>query len=70
MTRFTVEEINLLSIYHTGARRELIEEMTAALPHMDGDFQELARRTLDKLDTLTDDEFSQLAIDPADEQEE
>ena len=67
MTRFTVEEINLISIYHTGTRRELVEEMTAALPHMDSDFQELARRTLDKLDTLTDDEFSQLAIDPAED---
>lgn len=70
MTRFTVEEINLMSIYHTGTRRELIEEVTTALPHMGGDFQELARRTLNKLDTLTDDQFSQLAIDPADEQEE
>lgn len=67
MTRFTVEETNLMSIYHTGTRRELVEEMTAALPHMDGDFQELTRRTLDKLDTLTDDEFSQLAIDPAED---
>lgn len=67
MTRFTVEEINLISIYHTGTRRELFEEVTAALPHMDNDFQELARRTLDKLDTLSDDEFSQLAIDPAED---
>lgn len=43
--------------------------MTAALPDMDTDFQELARRTTDKLNSLTDDEYSQLAIDPADEQE-
>lgn len=69
MTRFTVEEINLISIYHTGTRQELIEEMTAALPDMDTDFQELAHRTIDKLNNLTDIEFSQLAIDPADEQE-
>lgn len=57
MTRFTVEEINLMSIYHTGTRQELIAEMTAALPHMDSEFQELARRTMDKLDGLTDDAF-------------
>lgn len=69
MTRFTVEEINLISIYHTGTRQELIEEMTAALPDMDIDFQELARRTTDKLNSLTDEEYLQLAIDPADEQE-
>lgn len=67
MTRFTVEEINLISIYHTGTRRELVEEMTAALPDMDSEFQELARHTMDKLNGLTDDEFSQLSIDPADE---
>lgn len=70
MTRFTVEEINLMSIYHTGTRQELIAEMTAALPHMDSEFQELARHTMDKLDGLTDDAFYRLTIDPADEQEE
>lgn len=69
MTRFTVEEINLISIYHTGTRRELIEEMTAALPDMDSDFQELARRVVNKLEGINDDEFSQLALDPADEQD-
>ena len=69
MTRFTVEEINLMSIYHTGTRRELIAEMTAALPLMDSDFQRLARRVLDRLHDLTDGEFSQLALDPADEQD-
>lgn len=70
MTRFTVEETNLMSIYHTGTRQELVEEITVALPYMDNEFQELARRTMDKLDSLTDDEFSRLALDPADEQEE
>lgn len=67
MNQFTVEETNLISIYHTGTRRELVEEMTAALPYMDSEFQELARRTMDKLNSLTDNEFLQLSIDPADE---
>lgn len=67
MNRFSVEEINLISIYHTGTRGAVIEKMTAALPDMDSEFQELARRTLDKLHHLNDDEFSQLSIDPADE---
>ncbi|WP_250228663.1 transposon-transfer assisting family protein [Anaeropeptidivorans aminofermentans] len=70
MTRFTVEEINLISIYHTGTRDAIIEEMTAALPHMDSEFQELTRNTMDKLNGLTDDEFSHLALDPADEGDE
>ena len=32
MTQFTVEEMNLLSIYHEGRRDELRETMNAALP--------------------------------------
>ena len=32
MNRFTVEETNLLSIYHEGSKAQLIENMTAALP--------------------------------------
>lgn len=69
MNRFTVEEINLISIYSTGTRAAVIEEMTIALPFMESDMQELAGQTLKKLDHLTDDEFLQLAIDPADEQD-
>jgi len=64
---FTIEEINLISIYNTGARREIIGEITAALPYMDGDMRELAGRTLDKLNAMTDDEYSQLPIDPAED---
>ncbi|MDL2218593.1 transposon-transfer assisting family protein [Christensenellaceae bacterium OttesenSCG-928-M15] len=69
MNGFTVEEINLMSIYHTGTRRELIAEMTAALPDMDTDFQELTRRVVDRLEEVSDSEFSQFALDPADEQD-
>jgi len=67
MTRFTVEETNLMSIYHTGTRQELIAEMTATLPDMETDFQELGRRVVNKLEGMTDGEFSQLTLDPADE---
>lgn len=69
MTRFTVEEINLISIYYTGARDAAIHEMTAALPYMEKDIRELTERTIGKLEALTNDEYSQLAIDPADEQD-
>ena len=42
MTQFTVEETNLLSIYHEGSREQLRENMNAALPYMDADMRELA----------------------------
>jgi len=37
MNRLTVEETNLLSIYHEGSKAQLVENMTAALPFMDED---------------------------------
>ena len=41
MNRFTVEETNLLSIYHEGSKAQLIENMTAALPYMDAGLRSL-----------------------------
>lgn len=67
MTRFTVEETNLISIYHTGTRSAAIAEMTAALPYMDTDAQELTRCVMGKLDGLTDEEYTGLSLDPADD---
>ena len=69
MNTLTVEQINIISIYHTGARQSTIEDMTAALPDMDSDIQQLTRRTLDRLHAMSDEEYSQLSIDPADEQD-
>ena len=44
MNRFTVEETNLMSIYSEGGKREVMENINAAMPYMDGDMRELARR--------------------------
>ena len=44
MIRLTVEETNLLSIYNEGGKRALIENVNAALPYMDADMRELAKR--------------------------
>ena len=60
MNRFTVEETNLLSIYHEGSKAQLIENMTAALPYMDAGLRELAKRTLSKVNALTDAEYKEL----------
>ena len=56
MIRFTVEETNLLSIYHVGNKAQLVENMTATLPFMDAGLRELAKRTLSKVDALTEAE--------------
>ena len=67
MTKLTVEETNLLSIYKTGSRQGLIVAMNAALPYMDADMRERAKRTLSKVDALTEAEFAELPIYAADE---
>lgn len=67
MNRFTVEETNLISIYIADTRRELIGEMTGALPYMDGEMRELALRTLTKLRAMNDADFAALAVSAADE---
>ena len=64
---FTVEETNLLSIYHEGGKAQLIENMTVALAYMDADMRELAGRTLSKVDALTEKEYAELALYAADE---
>ena len=67
MIRLTVEETNLLSIYSEGGKRGLIENINAALPFMDEDMRELAKRTLSKVDALTEAEYGELALYSADE---
>ena len=67
MNRLTVEETNLLSIYHEGSKAQLVENMTAALPFMDEDMRELAKRTLSKVEAMPEAEFAGLPIYAADE---
>ena len=67
MIRLNIEEMNLLNIYHEGSKAQLIENMTAALPFMDEDMWELAKRTLTKIAPLTENEYAELAIFAADE---
>lgn len=67
MNRFTVEEMNLISIYNEGGKAQLTANITAALPFMDNDMKELAGRTLAKIDRLTEAEYAELAVYAADE---
>lgn len=67
MNRFTVEEMNLISIYNEGGKAQLTANITAALPFMDGDMIELAERTVAKIDRLTEAEYAELAVYAAEE---
>ena len=45
MMHFTVEEENLICMYHNADRRRTIGKITAAMPGMDGDMWTLAQQT-------------------------
>ena len=67
MNPFTAEEMNLLSIYRGESKEEVTEKIAFALSFMDSDMRELAKRTVKKVNCLSDEEFAALSIDPADE---
>ena len=54
---FTVEEENLICMYHNADRRRTIGKITAALPDMDGAAQARAQQTLSKLERMTDADY-------------
>ena len=54
---FTVEEENLIYMYHNADRRRTISKITAELPVMDGDMRVLAQQILSKLERLTDADY-------------
>lgn len=67
MGNFTFEEMNLMCIYNTGSRTGLIEslnEMRGELSPEESELQALTDSALDKLCTMTDDEFAQLEMYP------
>ena len=57
MMHFTVEEENLICMYHNADRRRTIGTITAAMPGMDGDMWTLAQQTLSKLKRMTDSDY-------------
>ena len=67
MNPFTVEEMYLLSIYRGETKEEVTEKIAFALSFMDPDMRERAKRTVKKVNSLSDQEFAALSIDSADE---
>ena len=64
---FTHDEINLMTIYNTGSRAGLIEELTAMRWYLEEDeveLRELTDSVVAKLGKLTDAEFDTLDLFP------
>ena len=67
MRRFTVEEINLLSIFADKNKKAVIANMKVTMPFMDTDMRELTIKTIEKSNKIPDKEFSNLEFFPAKE---
>lgn len=60
---FSVEEENLICMYHTSDRRRMMARMLAALPDMDTEMRRLANSTISKLERMTDADFDEQKFD-------
>lgn len=69
MGQFTFEEINLICCYRKKTRADTVAAMTAAMPYMETEVQELAESSAEKLKQLTGEEFSGLVFLPAEDME-
>lgn len=64
MSRFTVEESNLMCIYNTGSRAALLFELTEMQSNLQSDETELTELTtslIDKLQGMNDEDFENLS---------
>jgi len=69
--KFSVEELNLMCIFDTANREALRNELITALHDIyEPEMIELFGSTLEKLDTLTDEEFAAIAFYIADDFDE
>lgn len=62
--KFTVEETNLMCIYNTGSRTDLLSELEEMQSHLAADETELLALTMavvDKLSAMGDEEFESLS---------
>lgn len=68
MDRFNIEELNLMCIYDTGTRTDLIHELEKIalykLATDDAELTELVQSTLKKLTAMTDQEYGELILVP------
>lgn len=66
--RFTIEEENLICIYHENNRNSTIANIREAVPYMDDDdMKQLAEGVIGKLQSMTDTEFSEVQFTFTDE---
>lgn len=60
---FTVEETNLICVFQSDSRTNVIEDIHKAMKHIDDDeLVELSVRVAGKLKSMSDEEYAQLDL--------
>lgn len=63
MDRFTVEEMNLMCVFEEQERLGMIAAIKTAISYIrDTDMAEIAGQVLEKLETMSDEQFDQIAL--------
>ena len=66
MDKFTVEEVNLMCVFEGQDRKGMVADIKNVIPHIqDSEMVELAGQVLGKLETMSDEEFAEVALDAA-----
>jgi len=66
--RFTIEEENIVAIYAEDSQETTLENILAAMPYMDEDMRQLAAVAVNKLQAMTDSEFSETVFTLTDDE--
>ena len=70
MGRFSMEEINLMCIYDTSSKEALVNDLKTALPDVyEPEMIVLFEAVLEKLDTITQEEYSTIGFYAAEDEE-
>lgn len=65
---FTIEEINLMCIYGTDSKTQLLSDLHESLPHVvEPEMLELMQTVISKLQKISNESFSQIVFVPTDE---
>lgn len=66
MDKFTVEEVNLMCVFEGQDRKGMIADIKNVIPHIqDSEMVELSKQVLEKLETMSDEEFTEIQLEAA-----
>ena len=68
--RLNIEEMNLLYMFDTSSRKAAVQDILDRFPLMENEeLKEICQQTVDKLETMTDEEFATIDFTIYDEEE-